>query len=97
MVISGEAGDDTIEAWNERLVTLTQGYAPRDIWNEDETGLFYRALPERFYLMQRRNVGEEKIKVETHYCIFRKCSRRKGASYRNWQSQITKMFQGVTK
>lgn len=27
--------------------TLIQGYAPEDIWNEDETGCFFRTLPER--------------------------------------------------
>ena len=50
LVVSGEAGDvrqDTVEAWMERLPTLVQGYAPEDIWNEDETACFFRALPER--------------------------------------------------
>lgn len=34
LVVSGEAGDvalETIEAWQERLNTLVQGYAPEDI------------------------------------------------------------------
>ena len=50
LVVSGEAGDvavEMIEAWQERLKILVQGYAPEDIWNEDETGCFFRALPER--------------------------------------------------
>ena len=50
LVVSGESGDvreDTVEAWMERLPTLVQGYAPENIWNEDETACFFRALPER--------------------------------------------------
>ena len=50
LVVSGEAGDvseETIEAWMERLQVLVQGYAHEDIWNEDETACFFRALPER--------------------------------------------------
>ena len=26
---------------------VVKGYEPRDIWNMDETGVFFRALPER--------------------------------------------------
>ena len=50
LVVSGEAGDvreETVQAWRERLPTLVQRYAPQDIWNEDETACFFRALPER--------------------------------------------------
>lgn len=48
--MSDEAGDvavETIEAWNERLKGLIQGYAPQDIWNDDEKGCFFCALPEQ--------------------------------------------------
>ena len=50
LVVSGESGDvseETVAAWRERLVTLTQGYSPENIWNEDETGCFFRALPDK--------------------------------------------------
>ena len=50
LVVSGESGDvreDTVEAWMEQLPTLAQGYAPENIWNEDETACFFRDLPER--------------------------------------------------
>lgn len=48
--VSGEAGDvtdDTVVAWKERLKSLLSGYKAEDIWNEDETGCFYRALPDK--------------------------------------------------
>ena len=48
-VVSGEAGsvsDEVVNWWTEEtLPKLLQEYAPRDIFNADETGLFYRCLP----------------------------------------------------
>ena len=49
-VISGEASDvpvETVDAWLERIQELVRGYAPKDIWNMDETGVFFQALPNR--------------------------------------------------
>ena len=31
----------------ERIVELTEGYKLEDIWNMDETGCFFEALPEK--------------------------------------------------
>ncbi len=50
VVISGESVDvsgDTVLSWKERLPEIVAGYAPKDIWNIDETGCFWRALPEK--------------------------------------------------
>ena len=49
-VISGEAADvssETIDDWKKRIPSIIDGYALEDIYNCDETGLFYRALPDR--------------------------------------------------
>ena len=46
LVVSGESGD-TVEAWVERLPTLVKRYAPENIWNEDESAFFFRAVPGR--------------------------------------------------
>ena len=48
--ISGEAADvseETVEGWHERVQSFMVGYKAEDVWNEDETGCFYRALPEK--------------------------------------------------
>ena len=48
--INGESGDvwgKTVDSWKERLPEIVQGYAKEDIWNMDETGVFWRALPDR--------------------------------------------------
>ena len=34
-------------SWKERLGSIISGYAMQDIWNMDETGCFYRALPDK--------------------------------------------------
>ena len=50
LVVSGKSGDvneETVTAWRERLVTLVHDYSPKDIWNEDKTGCFFRALPDK--------------------------------------------------
>ena len=48
--VNGEAGEVAeymVSAWMERLVELTRGYELADIWNMDETGCFFKALPEK--------------------------------------------------
>ena len=36
-----------VSDWSGRLKSICQGYALRDIFNDDETGLFYRIMPTR--------------------------------------------------
>ncbi|XP_070581983.1 tigger transposable element-derived protein 4-like [Ptychodera flava] len=50
--VSGESADvpqETVDSWTARLPHLIEGYSPRDIFNMDETGVFYRALPDKSY------------------------------------------------
>jgi len=49
-VLSGESADvnpEIIEDWSKRLSSICKNYDPADIFNCDETVLFYRALPTR--------------------------------------------------
>ena len=49
MRVSGESGDVsglTVSSWKERLPEIVKGYEPDDIWNMDESGVFWQALPE---------------------------------------------------
>ncbi len=48
--LSGEAADvsdSVVQDWQKRLPDLCRNYSPANIFNCDETGLFYRALPSR--------------------------------------------------
>ena len=64
--VSGEAADvseETVDSWKERLETIMEGYEARDIWNLDETGCFYRALPEKTLAQKKSNCkGGKKAK-----------------------------------
>ncbi|XP_053947863.1 tigger transposable element-derived protein 6-like [Anastrepha ludens] len=48
--VSGEAADikqDGVEQLRTKLPSLLTGYKPQDIYNADESGLLFRALPEK--------------------------------------------------
>lgn len=50
MTVSGESGDvsgATVDSWKERLPHILEGYRTEDIWNLDETGCFWKALPDK--------------------------------------------------
>ena len=50
MAISGECADvqeETVAGWHERVKFIMKGYQPQDVWNTDETGCFYRTLPNK--------------------------------------------------
>lgn len=45
----GESGDvhgEIIDSWKKRLPEILEGYAKDDVWNMDETGVFWQALPD---------------------------------------------------
>ena len=49
----GEASsvdETTIEEWKKNVPNLTKGYKPKDIFNADETGLFFNFLPDKNYI-----------------------------------------------
>ncbi len=46
MTISGEFGDVsgmTVDSWKERLPEIVLGYKAEDVWNLDESGVFWKA------------------------------------------------------
>ena len=53
--MSGERGTvdmTTVDSWKERLPTVCEGYSPSDIFNMDETGLFYRDTTKSTYFQK---------------------------------------------
>jgi len=50
VVVSGESGDvrgETVSSWKEWLPEIVVGYEAKDVWNLDETGCFWSAIPEK--------------------------------------------------
>lgn len=48
--LSGERASvdqDDVTSWRQRLPEITKDFAPEDVYNMDETGLFFRALPDK--------------------------------------------------
>ena len=43
----GKVNAETLESWAERSPEIVKGYELKDIWNADETELFWRALPDK--------------------------------------------------
>lgn len=47
MKVAGKEGDisqETLSSWDEHSHELMRGYEPRNVWNMDETGQFWRAV-----------------------------------------------------
>ncbi len=65
--VCGEAKDidvGTVESWKQELQNLTSGYDSRDIYNADETGLFFRALPNKTLCLRGEKCVGGKISKE---------------------------------
>ena len=66
-VVEGESGQvetEATESCMDKLREVFKGYSPEDIWNEDETGCFFRALPEKSLAEEgRRCRGGKKSKL----------------------------------
>ena len=75
--ISGESLDvsqTTVGSWMERIRKLCKGCDQKDIWNMDESGCFFKALPSKGLARKgKKNQGRKKIKAKDHCCIFCQC------------------------
>ena len=48
--VTGEGAsvdNDVVDNWKEKVHTLIEGYDPENVFNMEETGLFFRALPNK--------------------------------------------------
>jgi predicted DNA-binding protein YlxM (UPF0122 family) len=65
-VISGEGAavnQDTVTDWKTRLSTILEQYNPVDIYNCDETGLYYKLMPDRSLVVNKEDcIGGKKSK-----------------------------------
>ena len=77
--ICGESGDvqgETVESWKERLPEIVQGYEKQDVWNMDETDIFWCALPNRGFGQKSKSCkGEKKSKQHITVAFFCSCIR----------------------
>lgn len=71
--LSGESAEldkEIVENWRLVLNYITMGYAPCDVWNLDETGLFWRGLPNRSLLLNSEKAhGGKQSKERVTICF----------------------------
>ena len=66
-VLSGEAAEvreETVTDWSSRLPDICKGYVKEDIFNADETGLFYRTMPSKSMVTKGSNTSNGKLAKE---------------------------------
>ena len=88
--VCGESSDvrgETIDSWKERLPEILHGYAKEDVWNMDETGVFWQALPDRgFGSKGRQCKGGKKSKQRVTIAFFVSAAGKKEKPIFIWKS-----------
>lgn len=93
---SGQVQTETVDSWMERLRELCKGYKFEDIWNEDETGCFFRALPEKSLEEEgRRCKGGKKSKLRMTVAFFVNAKGEKEEPVVIWKSKSPRCFKNL--
>ena len=69
-VVCGEANDvdmQTVADWKGKIEDLVAGYEPRNVYNGDETGLFFRVLPSKTLTVRGDKCTGGKLSKERRY------------------------------
>ena len=80
MTVSGESGEvstNTADSWKERLPEILEGYKPENVWNMDESGCLWKALPGKGMAEKGKACHRGKT---SKVSIFLYCFRREGAT-----------------
>ena len=93
---SGDVSGETVDSWKERLPELVRGYSAENIWNLDETGCFWRALPEHgFGKKGSQCKGGKKAKQRFTICLIANAAGGKEVASIIWKSKKTRYFKGI--
>ena len=95
--VAGEAKSCTPEmtaSWEQTILpTILSNYSLSDIYNADEFGLFYQALPEKsLHLKSERCVGGKHSKIRFNRPSCWKCNRRQTSYVCHWKVSQAAMF-----
>jgi hypothetical protein len=83
-ILSGEAADvstETVTDWKKRLNNLCKDYSAEDIFNCDETGLFWRAIPSKSLTFKGEKCSKGKQSKERITLLL--CVNRTGSEKKN--------------
>ena len=68
---SGEVSGETVASWKEQLPEIVKNYSNDDIWNLDESGVFWQALPDSGFGQKGNSVmGGSKVKKRITVAFF---------------------------
>lgn len=99
MKVSGECGDvseETVTGWFEHLKVLISGYELVNVWNEDETGCFYRALPDQTLSERKKECrGGKKAKERITIAFFANAAGGKETPIVIGRSVTPRCFKGL--
>lgn len=57
---SAEVNVDDVKDWKTKLPWILRNYSPKDVFNADETGLYYRAMPNKTFALKNENCAGKK-------------------------------------
>ena len=96
--ICGESGDvcgDTVTSWKERLPEILRGYNKRDVFNLDETGCFWRALPDHGFGQKGKQCkGGKRSKCRFTIAFLVNADGEKEKTIVIWTSKCPRCFKG---
>ena len=85
-----------VESWKERLPESLQGYSSRDIYNLDETGCLWRALPESGFGSRGNQChGGKKSKHRFTVMLIVNVDGEKKVPILIWKSEKPRCFKGI--
>ena len=85
-----------MESWKERLPEILHGYSVHNIWNLDETGCFWRALPEHgFGKKGSLYKGGKKVKQRLTITLVANAAGGKESAIVVWKAGKLRCFKGV--
>ena len=99
MKVAGEEGDvsqETLSSWDEHSRELMRGYESRNVWNIDETGQFWRALPDKSLSERRKRCrGGKNSKERATRAFFVRASGEKEAPIVVGKSRNPRCFKSL--
>ena len=97
---SADVRGETVDSWKERLPEILEGYERDDniIWNVDETGVFWQALPDRGFGQEGKQCyGGRKSKKRVTLALFVNASGKKEKPIFIWKSETPRCLRNFDK
>ncbi|XP_065831030.1 tigger transposable element-derived protein 4-like [Oscarella lobularis] len=99
--VCGESGDvsgETVESWKERLPEIVEGFTAEDIWNIDETGCLWQALPDKGFCTKGQACkGGKKSKLRVTVALIANAAGGTEKPVVIYRSEKPRCFKGIEK